>query len=67
MTIPSFYLAYNLFDKKKFTKTVEEFVNSEFSNRSYTLIYKGLNYNSNPKKVDLAFLNKKLTRDEMDI
>src|SRR5690606_21852707 len=29
MIIPSFYLAYNLFQEKKFTKTVEEFINSE--------------------------------------
>lgn len=67
MIIPSFYLAYKLFDEKKFTKTVEEFVTSEFSDRGYTVIYKKLNYNSNPKKVDLAFLNKKLTREEMDM
>ncbi|MGV4413356.1 MULTISPECIES: DUF389 domain-containing protein [unclassified Chryseobacterium] len=67
MIIPSFYLAYNLFEEKKFTKTVEEFINSEFSSRGYTVIYKKLNYNSNPKKVDLAFLNKKLSKEEMEM
>lgn len=67
MIIPSFYLAYNLFQEKKFTKTVEEFINSEFNNRGYTVIYKKLNYNSNPKKIDLAFLNKKLSKQEMEM
>lgn len=67
MIIPSFYLAYNLFEEKKFTKTVEEFINSEFNSRGYTVIYKKLNYNSNPKKVDLAFLNKKLSKEEMEM
>lgn len=67
MIIPSFYLAYNLFEEKKFTKNVEEFIDSEFNSRGYTVIYKKLNYNSNPKKVDLAFLNKKLSKEEMDL
>ncbi len=65
MIIPSFYLAYNLFEEKKFAKTVEEFINSEFNSKGYTVIYKKLNYNSKPRKVDLAFLDKKLTNQEM--
>ncbi len=65
MVVPSFYLAYRLFEEKKFTKTVEEFVNSEFTSRGYTVIYKKLSYNSRPKKVDLAFLNKKLGKEEI--
>lgn len=65
--LPSFYLAYNLFEEKKFTKTVEEYINSEFNNRGYTVIYKKLNYNSSPKKVDLAFLNRKLSKEEMEM
>jgi len=67
MIIPSFYLAYNLFEEKKFTKTVEEFISSEFSSRGYTVIYKKLNYNAKPKKVDLAFLDKKLSKEEMEM
>lgn len=65
MIIPSFYLAYNLFQEKKFTKTVDEFINNEFNNKGYTVIYQKTNYNSSPKKIDLAFLNKKLTKEEM--
>ncbi len=66
MVVPSFYLAYNLFQEKKFTKTVEDFIQSEFASKGYTVIYKRLNYNSNPKTVDLAFLDQKLTEDEIE-
>jgi len=65
MIIPSFYLAYNLWNEKKFTNTVEEFINTEFGSRGFTVIYKKLNYNSDPRRVDVAFLNKKLSPDEM--
>lgn len=65
MIIPSFYLAYNLFQEKKFTSTVEDFINNEFSSRGYTVVYKKLNYGS--KTVDLAFLNKKLSKEDMEM
>ncbi|MEE1885370.1 DUF389 domain-containing protein [Pedobacter flavus] len=65
MIVPSFYLAYNLFNEKKFTKTVEDFINTEFSSRGFTVFYKRLNYNASPRTVDIAFLNKKLNKDEI--
>lgn len=65
MIIPSFYLAYNLFNEKKFTSIVEDFINTEFGSRGFTIIYKKLNYNTNPRTVDIAFLNKKLNKDEI--
>lgn len=67
MIVPSFYLAYNLFQEKRFTKTVEQFIDTEFGSRGYTVIYQKLNYNSTPKKVDIAFLNKKLTPEEIKL
>ena len=65
MIVPSFYLAYNLYKEKKFTKTAEQFVQKEFENNGYTVIYKKINYNSSPKTIDLAFLNKKFTDNEI--
>lgn len=65
MIIPSFYLAYNLFNEKKFTKTVEQFIQKEFENNGYTIIYKKISYNSNPRTIDLAFLNKKFSQEEI--
>lgn len=65
MIVPSFYLAYNLFQEKKFTSTVEDFINTEFSSRGYTVVYKKLNYAD--QVVDIAFLNKKLSAQDMEM
>lgn len=65
MIVPSFYLAYSLFNEKKFNKTAETFIQKEFENNGYTVIYKKINYNSSPKTIDLAFLNKKFTEKEI--
>ncbi|REC42010.1 DUF389 domain-containing protein [Chryseobacterium sp. 5_R23647] len=65
MIVPSSYLAYNLYNEKKFTKTAELFLQKEFEKNGYTLIYKKINYNTNPKTIDVAFLNKKFTTEEI--
>lgn len=65
MIIPSFYLAYRLWNEKAYTKTVENFINTEFVNQGYMVIYKKINYNSTPKKVELALLNRKLNDNEI--
>lgn len=65
MIVPSFYLAYNLLEEKKFTKTVEQFINTEFNEKGYTVIYKKINYSTNPKKVDIAILGKKISQKEI--
>ncbi|MFY1045766.1 DUF389 domain-containing protein [Chryseobacterium sp. GP-SGM7] len=67
MIIPSSYLAYNLFQEKKFTKTAELFLQKEFEKNGYTLIYKKINYNATPKTIDVAFLNKKFTPEEIKL
>ncbi|AZA91608.1 DUF389 domain-containing protein [Chryseobacterium sp. G0162] len=66
MIVPSSYLAYNLLNQKKFTQNIDQFINSEFTQKGYTLIYKKLNYNSSPKTVELAFLSKKFNKSELD-
>ncbi len=65
MIIPSFYLAYNLFNAKKFSQKVEQFITTEFVNNGYMLIFKNTKYNVSPKKIELAFLTKKFSDDEI--
>lgn len=65
MIVPSFYLAFNLYQEKKYTKTVEEFIDNEFNDRGFTVIYKKINYNSSPKTIELAFLNRILNKNEI--
>src|SRR5690606_13596103 len=40
MIVPSFYLAYNLLNEKKFNQNVEKFINTEFVREGFTVIYK---------------------------
>lgn len=65
MIVPSFYLAYNLLNERRYNQNVENFINEEFINKGDVIIYKKINYNSNPKSIELAFLSKKF--DSLEI
>jgi uncharacterized hydrophobic protein (TIGR00271 family) len=65
MVLPSFYFAYDLLQQKRYSQNVENFINEEFVNKGSTLIYKKVNYNSNPKKIELAFLTEKFDSTEI--
>ncbi len=67
MIIPSFYLAYTLFQERRFSQNVEQFIAKEFTNNGYTLIYKQIIFQSNPKKIEIAFLTKKFTDQELNL
>lgn len=59
LILPSFYLAYNLLQEKKYTQNVNLFIQKEFQEKGKTIIYKNINFNSNPKRIELAFLTEK--------
>jgi len=61
MIVPSVYFAYRLFDEKKYIQRTEAFIEKEFPQKDFTLIYKKTNYNSTPKIIELAFLSKKFS------
>jgi uncharacterized hydrophobic protein (TIGR00271 family) len=65
MIIPSIYFAYRLFDEKKYKQRTEEFIENEFPQKDFTLIYKRTDFNVNPKIIELAFLAKKFNRLEI--
>lgn len=65
MLVPSFYLAYVLLQEKKFTQQVDLFVQNEFSRKGYTLIYQKTQFNSRPKKLEFAFLDKRFSQTEL--
>ena len=65
MIVPSIYFAYRLFDEKKYKQRTEEFINHEFPQNDYTLIYKKTSFNTTPKVIELAFLAKKFTPAEI--
>ena len=65
MIVPSFYLAYNLFNVKKYNEKVEDYITNEFTNKGYILIFKNTKYNTSPKKIELAFLTKVFSAEEI--
>ncbi|MCB9202909.1 MAG: DUF389 domain-containing protein [Flavobacteriales bacterium] len=65
MIIPSIYFAYQLFQEKSYYLKVNSFIEKEFTNNGHTLIYKNINFNSNPKEIKLAFLNEKFSKDKL--
>jgi TIGR00341 family protein len=67
MIVPSFYLAYNLLQEKKYNQKVEQFITDEFVNKGYTLIFKATKYNLTPRKIELAFLTKKFSEEELTL
>ncbi len=66
MIIPSFYLAYNLLQENKLNQKITKFINNEITNKGYTIIYKKTTLSTNPKKIELAFLTKKLNEVEKE-
>ena len=67
MLLPSIFFAYSLYNKQKFTESVNKFIENEFNQKGNTLIYKKSNYNSNPKTIEIAFLLKRYSQNEIQI
>lgn len=66
MIVPSVYFAYVLFEERKFNEQVNTFIDANFTERGYAVIYKKTRYNSSPRTIELAFLNRKFRKDEID-
>ena len=67
MIIPSIYFAYILIEEKKFNQKIERFITNEFTDKGYTILYKKIVTNVVPKKIELVFLTKKTTNNELKI
>ncbi|WP_181954036.1 TIGR00341 family protein [Flavobacterium cellulosilyticum] len=65
LMLPSIYFAYQLINQKKYIQNVDFFINNEFTSKGYALLYNKTTLNTNPKKIDLAFLSKKFTPEEI--
>lgn len=63
---PSLYFAYNLLQEKKFSDRIKQFVQHEFAEKGYTIVYEKTQFNKNPKRLELAFLTKKFQPVEIE-
>ncbi|NGM66190.1 DUF389 domain-containing protein [Sphingobacterium sp. SGR-19] len=67
LVIPSFYFAYIMLQQRKYTNKVELFIQQELTEKGYTVIYERLVQNRSPKILELAFLAKKFSNQEIEI
>ncbi|NWF49720.1 MAG: DUF389 domain-containing protein [Ignavibacteriaceae bacterium] len=67
LIIPSIYIAYNLISEKKYNQSVIDFIDKELISNGYVLIYKKVDFYSQPKKIELAFLTKKFSPPELQL
>jgi uncharacterized hydrophobic protein (TIGR00271 family) len=65
MLVPSLLFALSLFKQQQFDEAINNFIDENFANKGYTIIFKKTNYNSSPKSVELAFLSKQFSQKEI--
>lgn len=65
IVIPAIYFAYMFVKENNFNQNVERYVNEVFIDKGYAIIYKDIVYKSNPHKVELAFLAKPFSEQEI--
>lgn len=66
MLIPSAYLAYSLYGEQQLKKNIELFLNEEFVENGYTIVYKKTDLKSLNKKIELGFLSKRFNKAEIE-
>lgn len=65
LVVPGIYFAYQLFQEKKYKQKTEQFIENEFVDKGYTILYKKTRFNTIPKSIELVFLNKKFGNGEI--
>lgn len=65
LIVPSIYFAYQLYIQKSYNSKTEVFIQKEFLDKDYPIIYKKVRYNTDPKRIELAFLAKKFNDTEI--
>jgi uncharacterized hydrophobic protein (TIGR00271 family) len=65
MLIPSTYLAYNLYVEQQLKKNIELFIESEFVDNGYTIVYKKTELSKQKRKIELGFLTKRFDKKEI--
>lgn len=58
MIIPSVFFAYRFIEQQNYEVKIKSFISKEFEDKGNTIVYKKTSYSSNPKKIELAFLNR---------
>lgn len=65
MIIPSVFFAYRFVTKQNYELKVDEFLTREFDEKGNTIVYKKTSYYTSPKKIELAFLTRKFSAQQI--
>jgi uncharacterized hydrophobic protein (TIGR00271 family) len=66
LIVPALLFAYQLYTEQKFNEKINNFIDSEFTNKGYTVVFKKTDYRRSPKTVEIALLSKRFTKSEID-
>lgn len=66
MLLPSAYFAFSLYKQQQFKQGVETFIEKEFIQKGNTIVYKKTSYSSTSSIIELAFLNKTVSENELN-
>lgn len=65
MIVPAVYFAYTFVLENNFRTNVERYLEEEFRNKGYTIVYQDIVYKSSPHKIELAFFSKEFSESEI--
>lgn len=65
MLLPSAYFAYSLYKQQEFKQNVDLFLENEFEKNGNTIVYKKTNYSTSSSIIEVAFLYKNYTTEEI--
>ncbi len=65
LLLPSIFFAYSLYNEKKANQKINQYIENEFTNKGFAIVYKKIDLKSNPKKIELAFLRHKFNPVEI--
>jgi uncharacterized hydrophobic protein (TIGR00271 family) len=65
MIVPAVYFAYTFVQENNFKVNVDRYLQEEFRNQGYTIVYQDVSYKSSPRTIELAFFSKEFTESEI--
>lgn len=66
MIIPAIYFGYTAVKENSFNQNTEKYIQKNFIDKGYAIIYKKVNYKGNPRTIEIALLSKHFTSSEIE-
>lgn len=66
MIVPAVYFGYTTVKENNFNQNTDKYIQENFVDKGYVVIYKKLTYKSNPHTIEIALLSKHFTPTEIN-